>query len=141
MTNSFLIAFVSTDESSNGVVYDSYTRFKNEVLLGDKRYTINRLVVKPNEIDYLTGNSPAIVIYDKVKEHEIDEAKIRKIKSIYPLAHFVFFTEKYDKNEFLNVLKKGFEFCVSSEFFEEELFKQTLINIFYKVVSVTKLIM
>lgn len=139
MTNSFLVAFVSSSESSNSIVYDSYTKFKNDIMLEDKRYSINRIVVKPSEIDYLTGNNPAIVIFDNVKEYEIDENIVSKIKTISPLAHFVFFTEKYDKDEFLSVLKKGFEFCVSSEFFDENLFMQTLINIFHKVISINKI--
>ncbi|BAC43859.1 winged helix family transcriptional regulator [Malacoplasma penetrans] len=133
MRNTFLIAYISINENSNSVVYESYSKFSSEILLNDKTFKIERVMLKPNEIDYLTTVHASVVIFDNIPSDQIDEAMVKKIKLISPITHFVYFCENYDEDTFLSVLQKGFEFCVSLDFFTPSLFFQTLLNIFHKV--------
>lgn len=133
MRNKFLIAYISSNENSNSIVYKSYSKFSSDILLNDKSFTIERVMLKPNEIDYLTTVYASVVIFDNIPDEQIDESIVKKIKLISPITHFVYFCETFDETTFLNVLKKGFEFCVSLDFFNDNLFYQTLLNIFHKV--------
>lgn len=139
MLRSFLIAYVSDNQKNKSQVFDSFIKFKNIVCLENKNISINRINVKTDELDYLTGVNPSIVIFDDVNESLISHNIIKKIKQISPLTHFIYFCEKYDPDTFLKILEKEVEFCVSLDFFKEELFHQTLINIFAKVMSINKL--
>lgn len=139
MVKSFLIAYVSDDQKNKSQVFDSFIKFKNIVCLENKNISINRINVKTDELDYLTGVNPSIVIFDDVNESVIPHCIIKKIKQISPLTHFIYFCEKYDQQTFLKILEKEIDFCVSLDFFHEQLFHQTLINIFAKVMSINKL--
>lgn len=139
MVKSFLIAYVSKDQKNESKVFKSFSKFKNTVNLENNNFNINRISIKTDELDYLTGLNPAIVIFDDIDEKIISHELIKKIKQISPLTHFIYFSEKYDKDIFLNVLKKEIEFCVSLDFFSESLFDQTLLNIFTKVLNINKL--
>lgn len=139
MVKSFLIAYVSDNQKNKSNVFDSFVKFKNTVNLENKNININRVSVKSDELDYLTGINPAIVVFDNVKEDLIPHDMIKKIKQISPLTHFIYYGEKYDPDVFLKILQKDIEFCVSMDFFHEELFNQTLINIFTKVLNMNKL--
>lgn len=139
MVKSFLVAYVSDTQKYQSKVFDSFNKFKSIVNLHYKNLKINRVVIKTDELDYLTGLNPAVVVFDNVKESLISHGLIKKIKQISPLTHFIYFCEKYNKDLFLKILKKEIEFCVSLDFFTEELFNQTLVNIFNKVMNINKL--
>lgn len=139
MVKSFLIAYVSDNQKNKSNVFDAFIKFKNNVKLENKNISVNRVSVRSDELDYLTGVNPAIVIFDDVKEELIPKEMIEKIKQISPLTHFIYYCEKYDPNIFLKILKKEIEFCVSMDIFHEELFNQTLLNIFKKVLDINKL--
>ncbi|MDE5952535.1 MAG: winged helix-turn-helix domain-containing protein [Malacoplasma sp.] len=139
MNNTFLLAYVSNNDKSDGVVFETYSKFIDEFLIKEKKYFVYNLGLTPEELDFLTSVNPAAVIFDNIDVEKISEEVIRKIKLISPITHFIYFCEKFDKNKFLKVLKKGFEFCISLDFFDASLFEQTLINIFDNVVRINKI--
>lgn len=139
MLKSFLIAYVSDSQNEQTKVFRAFDKFKKIVRVENKNININRIIVKTDELDYLTSLNPGIVIFDNVSDDLIKHELIKKIKQISPLTHFIYFCEKYNSEIFLSILKKEIEFCVSLDFFTDELFNQTLLNLFAKVMTINKL--
>ena len=139
MNNTFLLAYISNNDKSNNLIYETYLKFINDFLIKEKKYIVYNLGLTPEELDYLTSVNPAVVIFDNIDTDEISSDIIRKIRLISPITHFIYFCKSFDNEKFLKILKKGFEFCISLDFFDEKLFEQTLINIFDNVIRINKI--
>ncbi len=139
MNKSFTIAYVSENQKYNTKVLESFNKFRNFINFNNENISVKRVIIKASEFDYLTGINPDLVIFDNIKDNLISKELIKRIKIISPLTHFIYFCETYNSAVFLRVLKKEIEFCVSLDFFNEELFNQTLLNIFKKVMEANRL--
>lgn len=139
MVRKFLVAYVSEEHKITSKVYDAFIKFKNNFSFKKENIQINKVTIMSSELEFLTGMNPSIVIFDNVDEKNISNNFIEKIKTISPLTYFIYFAKEYNEEVFFKILKKEIEFCVSLEFFGEELFFQTLRNIFIKVININKL--
>lgn len=139
MNRNFTIAYVSDNSKNSSKVFSSFDKFNLSSLDENKLFKTKKISIEINELDFLTGASPHVVIFDCIYEEKIPKVLIQRIKEIIPLCHFIYFCEKFDKQIFENILKKGIEYCISLDFFTDELFHLTLINLFKKVLSILKI--
>ncbi|MDE5545552.1 MAG: hypothetical protein K2I76_02980, partial [Malacoplasma sp.] len=93
MNNTFLLAYVSNNDKSNNVVFETYSKFINEFLIKERKYFVYNLGLTPDELDFLTSVNPAAVIFDNIAIDKISDDIIRKIKLISPITHFIYFSE------------------------------------------------